>query len=202
MPVTVSFIIIFKWLKSQYLVLFTVKTQLLSCIVKLHKSVFTLRNVMLKASLALHGSRSPGLESHADEEPPLLSGYSPKVVLHRIPVTDVNTSTSTSSPARVSTAASRQPADHQVCAVICNQITVLCTLLSLLFFFINITSSIMQFSENSLPISSLDTDKDPVQVSQFFLDDIFTEVVDPDWFLFETSFTAAIPVYCTRGNNV
>ncbi|XP_048045001.1 transcription factor TFIIIB component B'' homolog isoform X3 [Megalobrama amblycephala] len=106
-------------------------------------------NVMLKASLALHGSRSPGLESHADEEPPLLPRYSPKVVLHRIPVTDANISTSTSSPARVSTAASRQPADHQ-------------------------------FSENSLPISSLDTDKDPVQVSQFFLDDIFTEVVDPD----------------------
>lgn len=70
-----------------------------------------------------------------------------------------------------------------------------------LFFFINITSSIMQ-SENSLPISSLDTDKDPVQVSQFFLDDIFTEVVDPDWFLFETFFTAAIPVHCTRGSNM
>lgn len=58
----------------------------------------------------------------------------------------------------------------------------------------------MQFSQNSPPISNLDDDKDPVQVSQFFLDDIFTEVVDPDWFLFETFFTAAIPVHCTGVN--
>lgn len=130
---------------------------------------------MLKASLALHGSRSPGLESHADEEPTMQPGYSPKVVLHRIPVTDANTSTPTSSPARVSTTASRPPADHQVRAVIYGQIFVLC---KLLVFIIN-ESSIVQFSQNSPPISSLD-DKDPVQVSQFFLDDIFTEVVDPD----------------------
>ncbi|XP_056126002.1 uncharacterized protein LOC130103727 [Rhinichthys klamathensis goyatoka] len=110
------------------------------------KSIFR-GNEMPKASLALHGSRSPGLELHADEEPLVPPGYSPKIVLHRVPITDANTLTS--SPARVSTTASRPPADHQ-------------------------------FSQNSPPISNLDADEDPVQVSQFFLDDIFTEVVDPD----------------------
>lgn len=75
---------------------------------------------MAKASLALHGSRSPALELHADEEPPVPPGYSPKIVLHRVPIT--------SSPARVSTTASRPPADHQVHAVICDQIIVLLSL--------------------------------------------------------------------------
>ncbi|XP_077087626.1 uncharacterized protein bdp1 isoform X3 [Siphateles boraxobius] len=106
-------------------------------------------NDMPKASLALHGTRSLGLELHADEKPPVPPGYSPKIVLHRVPITDANMPTSSSSPARVSTTASRPLADHQ-------------------------------FSQNSPPISNLDADKDPVQVSQFFLDDIFTEVVDPD----------------------
>ncbi|KAG1937241.1 transcription factor TFIIIB component B'' [Pimephales promelas] len=110
------------------------------------KSIFR-GNEMPKVSLALRGSRSPGLEMHADEEPPVPPGYSPKIVLHRVPITDANTLAS--SPARVSTTASQPPADHQ-------------------------------FSQNSPPISNLDADKDPVQVSQFFLDDIFTEVVDPD----------------------
>ncbi|KAL0192976.1 hypothetical protein M9458_011272, partial [Cirrhinus mrigala] len=56
-----------------------------------------------------------GLEPHADEELPVPSGYSPKVVLHRIPLTatDENTSTPTSSPVRASTTPSRTPADHQ-----------------------------------------------------------------------------------------
>ncbi len=85
---------------------------------------------MDKASLVLHGSRSSGLESHADEEPPMLPGHLPRVVLHRIPLTatDENISTPTSSPARVSTTPSRTPADHQVHAVIYNQIIALCTL--------------------------------------------------------------------------
>lgn len=87
---------------------------------KLQKSVCTHRNEMAKASLALHGSRSPGLELHADEEPPVPPGYSPKIVLHRVPITDVNTPTS--SPARVPTTASRPPVDHQVHAVIYDQI--------------------------------------------------------------------------------
>ncbi|XP_067294392.1 transcription factor TFIIIB component B'' homolog isoform X2 [Pseudorasbora parva] len=104
-------------------------------------------NEMPKVSLASHGSRSPGLESDADEGPPVPLGYSPKVVIHRIPITDANTSTSTSSPARVTTTASQPPVDHQF---------------------------------SSPPVSSLDTSKDPVEVSQFFLDDIFTEVMDPD----------------------
>ncbi|KAK7173497.1 hypothetical protein R3I93_003346 [Phoxinus phoxinus] len=105
-------------------------------------------NEMPNAPLALQGSRSPGFELHADEEPPVPPGYSPKIVLHRVPITDA--STPTSSPARVSTTASRPPAGHQM------------------------------FSQNSPPISNLDADKDPVQVSHFFLDDIFTEVVDSD----------------------
>ncbi|XP_016332091.1 uncharacterized protein LOC107680617 isoform X3 [Sinocyclocheilus anshuiensis] len=108
-------------------------------------------NEMDKASLALRGSRSSGLESHADEEPPLLPGYSPRIVLHRIPLTatDENISTPTSSPASVSTTPSRTQADHQS-------------------------------PQNSPPVSSLDADKNPDQVSHFLLDDIFTEVVDPD----------------------
>lgn len=121
---------------------------------KHHSTPVTVKTItrgieMPKASLASYGSRSPGLESPDDEEPPVPLGYSPKVVLHRIPITDANTSTPTSSPARVSTTASRPLADHQ-------------------------------FSQNSPPVSSLDANKDPVEVSQFFLDDIFTEVVDPD----------------------
>ncbi|XP_016305020.1 transcription factor TFIIIB component B'' homolog [Sinocyclocheilus anshuiensis] len=108
-------------------------------------------NEMHEASLVLHGSRSSGLESHADEEPPVLPGYSPRVVLHRIPLTatDENTSTPTSSPARVSTTPSRTSADHQS-------------------------------PQNSPPVSDVDADKNPVQVSHFLLDDIFTEVVDSD----------------------
>ncbi len=105
------YVIIFRLSKSQYVLLFTVKT-----------SVCILRNEMDNASLVLHGSRSSGLESHADEEPPMLQGYSPRVVLHRIPLTatDENISTPTSSPVRVSTTPSRTPADHQVHAVIYN----------------------------------------------------------------------------------
>ncbi|KAF4113014.1 transcription factor TFIIIB component B'' homolog isoform X2 [Onychostoma macrolepis] len=106
---------------------------------------------MDKASLVLHGSRTSGLESHADEEPPMPPGYSPRVVLHRIPLTatDENTSTPTLSPARMSTTTSRTLADHQS-------------------------------PQNSPPVSGLDADKNPDQVSHFLLDDIFTEVVDPD----------------------
>lgn len=100
--------------KNNYLVAF-----------KLQKSVCTHRNEMPKASLALHESRSPGLELHA-EEPPVPPGYSPKIVLHRVPITDANTPTS--SPVRVSTTVSRPPADHQVHAVIYDQIIVLLSL--------------------------------------------------------------------------
>ncbi|XP_059403153.1 transcription factor TFIIIB component B'' homolog [Carassius carassius] len=105
-------------------------------------------NEMNKAS---HGSRSSGLESQSDEQPPVLPGCSPRVVLHRIPLTatDENTSTPTSSPARVSTTPSQTSADHQS-------------------------------PQNSPPVSDLDADKNPVQVSHFLLDDIFTEVVDSD----------------------
>ncbi|KAL1274816.1 hypothetical protein QQF64_027630 [Cirrhinus molitorella] len=108
-------------------------------------------NEMHKASLALHGSRSSGSESHADEEPPVPPEYSPKVVLHRIPLTatDENTSTPTSSPARASTTPPRTSANHQS-------------------------------PQNSPPVSGLDAHKNPDQVSHFLLDDIFTEVVDPD----------------------
>uniref|UniRef100_A0A9J8B9S8 Myb-like domain-containing protein n=1 Tax=Cyprinus carpio carpio TaxID=630221 RepID=A0A9J8B9S8_CYPCA len=108
-------------------------------------------NEMHQASMVLNGSRSSGLESDADEEPSVPSGYSPRVVLHRIPLTatDENTSTPTSSPARVSTTPSRTSADHQS-------------------------------PQNSPPVSDLDADKNPVQVSHFLLDDIFTEVVDSD----------------------
>ncbi|XP_026067122.1 uncharacterized protein LOC113049195 isoform X2 [Carassius auratus] len=93
---------------------------------------------------------SSGLGSHADEEPPMLPGYSPRVVLHRIPLTatEENISTPTSSPPRAFTSPSRTQAEHQ----------------SL---------------QNSPPVSSLDSDKNPDQVSHFLLDDIFTEVVDP-----------------------
>ncbi|XP_073695630.1 uncharacterized protein bdp1 [Garra rufa] len=106
-------------------------------------------NEMHKASLALHGSS--GLESHADDEPPVPPGYSPRVVLHRIPLTtaDENTFTPTSSPARVSTTPSRTTGGHQS-------------------------------PQNSPPVSGLDAQKNPDQVSHFLLDDIFTEVVDPD----------------------
>ncbi|XP_052413804.1 transcription factor TFIIIB component B'' homolog isoform X3 [Carassius gibelio] len=93
---------------------------------------------------------SSGLGSHADEEPPMLPGYSPRVVLHRIPLTatEENISTLTSFPPRAFTSPSRTQAEHQ----------------SL---------------QNSPPVSSLDADKNPDQVSHFLLDDIFTEVVDP-----------------------
>jgi len=104
------------------IVLFTVKTTT-ELIAKCQKSVCTLRNEMPKVSLALHGSRSPGLEMHADEEPPVPPGYSPKIVLHRVPITDANTVAS--SPARVSTTASQPPADHQVHALIYDKIIVL-----------------------------------------------------------------------------
>ncbi|XP_052448202.1 transcription factor TFIIIB component B'' homolog isoform X2 [Carassius gibelio] len=105
-------------------------------------------NEMNKAS---HGRRSSGSESQTDEQPPVLPGCSPRVVLHRIPLTatDENTSTPTSSPARVSSTPSRTSADHQS-------------------------------PQNSPPVSDLDADKNPAQVSHFLLDDIFTEVVDSD----------------------
>uniref|UniRef100_A0A9J7YUG2 Myb-like domain-containing protein n=1 Tax=Cyprinus carpio carpio TaxID=630221 RepID=A0A9J7YUG2_CYPCA len=101
-------------------------------------------NEMDKASLALHGSRSSGLGS------PMPPGYSPRVVLHRIPLkaTDENISTHTSSPTRVSTTPSRTQAH--------------------------------QSPQNSPPVSSLDADEIPDQVSHILLHDIFTEVVDPD----------------------
>lgn len=50
----------------------------------------------------------------------------------------------------------------------------------LLVVFINATSSVVQSPQNSPPVSDLDADKNPVQVSHFLLDDIFTEVVDSD----------------------
>ncbi|XP_021332287.1 uncharacterized protein bdp1 isoform X3 [Danio rerio] len=92
------------------------------------------------SSLALLGSRSPGFELQAGEETHVPSGFSPKIVLHRIPITP------TSSPARAPTA-SQTSADGQ--------------------------------SPQSSP-SAGESSKDPVQVSQFFLDDIFTEVEDTD----------------------
>ncbi|XP_056314160.1 uncharacterized protein LOC130229400 isoform X2 [Danio aesculapii] len=90
------------------------------------------------SSLALLGSRSPGFELQAGEETRVPSGYSPKIVLHRIPITP------TSSPASL---ASQTSADGQ--------------------------------SPQCSP-SAGESAKDPVQVSQFFLDDIFTEVEDTD----------------------
>ncbi|XP_059405258.1 transcription factor TFIIIB component B'' homolog [Carassius carassius] len=94
---------------------------------------------------------SSGLGSHADEEPPMLPGYSPRVVLHRIPLTATNEKISmpTSSPPTVFTSPPRTQAE-------------------------------LQSLQNSPPVSSLDADKNPDQVSHFLLDDIFTEVVDPD----------------------
>ncbi|XP_051525573.1 transcription factor TFIIIB component B'' homolog [Myxocyprinus asiaticus] len=105
---------------------------------------------MHKAFLPLHGSTSTGLESCADEEPPVPSGNWPKVVINRMEIkaTDADTSMPTASPARVSAAASQKLSEHQ--------------------------------SPHSSPLNSgLDDDEEPGQVSQFFLDDIFTEV-DPD----------------------
>ncbi|XP_043096757.1 transcription factor TFIIIB component B'' homolog isoform X2 [Puntigrus tetrazona] len=74
---------------------------------KHHSTPVTVKPTSRENEMALHGSRSSGLES------PMPPGYSPRVVLHRIPLTtDENISVPVSSPARVCTTPSRTRADH------------------------------------------------------------------------------------------
>ncbi|KAI7812634.1 hypothetical protein IRJ41_006057 [Triplophysa rosa] len=96
-------------------------------------------------------SRIIGLESHAAHEPTMPSDGWPKVLLNRMNImaTDADTSTSTSSPPRVSTTAYRPLDDYQS-------------------------------PQGSPHNSGLNTGDEPASVSQFFLHNIFTEVVDPD----------------------
>ncbi|XP_051955209.1 transcription factor TFIIIB component B'' homolog [Xyrauchen texanus] len=103
-----------------------------------------------KASLPLHGSTSTVLASCADEEPPMPSGNWPKVVLSRIEIK------ATDADISIPTASPARVS----------------------------TTASQKLSEHQSPHSSplnsgLEGEEEPGQVSQFFLDDIFTEV-DPD----------------------